>query len=164
MCEEIATIRRKLQKIDKGRVLFLDETAVRMSEAPAHTLVAPRQQPYVITEETSSYAARFDMISCCTGKETLVSKIYTPKERGSEGVRGVNQDMLLNFIDDILAQAVEGLNRYPLILVLDRSTIHSPTKILQAFHDRSSFSITEVLLMPTASAKRLSPLDNSFIS
>lgn len=161
MCEEIATIRRKLQKIDKGRVLFLDETAVRISEAPTHTLVAPRQQPFVITEETSSYAARFDMIACCTGKETLVSKIYTPKERGSEGARGVNQDMLLKFIDDILAQAVEGLNRYPLILVLDRSTIHTPHKILQAFHDRSSFSITEVLLMPTASAKRLSPLDNA---
>jgi hypothetical protein len=101
------------------------------------------------------------MIACCTGKELLLPKIFTPKERAGADVKGINQAMLLQFIDDVLAQAVEGLDRYGLTLVIDRSTIHSPDKILQAFHDRSSFSITSVLLMPSNAAKRLSPLDNA---
>jgi hypothetical protein len=70
--------------------------------------------------------------------------------------------MLLQFIDDILAQAVEGLDRYPLTLVLDRAAIHTNVdSLLQAFRDRGSESISEILLMPPNAAKRLSPLDNA---
>jgi len=154
-------MRRKLQRISKSRVLFLDETAIRVSETPTSTLVLPDQPPFLTATETSSYAKRYDMIACCTGKELLLPKIFTPKERAGADVKGINQAMLLQFIDDVLAQAVEGLDRYGLTLVIDRSTIHSPDKILQAFHDRSRFSITSVLLMPSNAAKRLSPLDNA---
>jgi len=91
-----------------------------------------------------------------------MSKIYSPKERSDAGVKGINGRMLLQFIDDTLAQAVEGLDRYPLTLILDRAPIHLSTgAILQAFHDRGSQSITEILLLPSNAAKRLSPLDNS---
>ena len=77
-------------------------------------------------------------------------------------MRGINGAMLQQFIDDILAQAVEGLDRYPLTLVLDRAPIHLNLEaLLQAFRDRSSESIKEILLMPPNAAKRLSPLDNS---
>lgn len=161
LCEQIASVRRKLQRVGKDRILFLDETHLRLNEAPSRTLVLPGQQPVVVATDTSSYATRFDMIACCTGKETLLPKIFTAKERAGAGVKGINQAMLLQFIDDTLAQAVEGLDRYPLLLVLDRAGIHKPDNILQAFHDRSSESISEVLFMPPAAAKRLSPLDNA---
>lgn len=89
-------------------------------------------------------------------------KIFTPKERADAEVRGINGEMLQQFIDDVLAQAVEGLDRYPLTLVLDRAPIHLNTdSLLQAFRDRGSESIKEILLMPPNAAKRLSPLDNS---
>ena len=29
LCEEIAKLRRKIQKIDKGKIIFLDETQLR---------------------------------------------------------------------------------------------------------------------------------------
>jgi hypothetical protein len=159
-CEAIAKARRKLQRISPSRILFLDETAVRISEAPGRTLVLPGEEPIIEATDTSSCARRYDMIACCTGKEVLLPKIFTPKERASADVRGINKAMLQQFIDDSLAQAVEGLDRYPLILVLDKAPTHTGD-LLQSFHDRSSYSITEVALMPTASAKRLSPLDNS---
>jgi hypothetical protein len=72
--------------------------------------------------------------------------------------------MLRQFIDDVLAQAVEGLDRYPVTLVLDRAPIHTNIDaIRQAFHDRGSESIKDILLMPPIAnaAKRLSPLDNA---
>src|ERR1700737_4984809 len=102
------------------------------------------------------------MIACCVGDRVLLPKIYSPQERSDAGVKGINGSMLQQFIDDTLAQAVEGLDRYPLTLVLDRASIHKDTDaIKQAFHDRGSESIKEILLMPPNAAKRMSPLDNS---
>lgn len=161
-CEQIASLRRKLQRVDKRNVLFLDETALRLNAAPNHTLVLPGEQPFVAATDTSSYAARYDMIAVCTGDRVLLPKVFTPAERKGAEVRGINSAMLQQFIDDTLAQAVEGLDRYPLTLVLDRASIHKDTAaILQAFHDRGSESIKEILLMPPNAAKRMSPLDNA---
>jgi len=162
LCDEIASLRRKLQKNATARIVFLDETALRLSAAPTHTIVLPGEQAYVLASDTSSYAARYDMIAVCTGVETLLPKVFTPKERAGAQVRGVNSAMLHQFIDDTLAQAVEGLDRYPLTLVLDKATIHKNVDaIRQAFHDRGSQAIKDILLMPPNAAKRMSPLDNA---
>jgi hypothetical protein len=162
LCEDIADLRRKLRRQRTTHVLFLDETALRLSEAATHTLVLPGETAFVEATETSSYSKRYDMIACCVGDQVLLPKIFTPNERAGAAVRGVNSAMLKQFIDDVLAQAVEGLDRYPLTLVLDRASIHLDTDaLLQAFHDRSSESITQILLMPPNAAKRLSPLDNA---
>lgn len=161
-CEQIASLRRKLQRVDKRNVLFLDETALRLNAAPNHTLVLPGEQPFVEATDTSSYAARYDMIAVCNGERVLLPKIFSPAERRGADVKGINGAMLHQFIDDTLAQAVEGLDRYPLTLVLDRAPIHLNTDaIRQAFHDRGSQSISDILLLPPNAAKRMSPLDNS---
>ncbi|MDR3390351.1 MAG: hypothetical protein P4L77_01335 [Sulfuriferula sp.] len=155
-------MRRKLQRIDKRRLLFLDETALRLSAAPNTTIVLPGEQPYLLATETSAYSKRYDMIAVCTGDRVLLPKIFSPKERKDAEVRGINGSMLLQFIDDVLAQAVEGLDRYPLTLVLDRAPIHiNLDAIRQAFRDRGSEAIGDILLLPPNAAKRLSPLDNS---
>jgi transposase len=161
-CEQVAQTRRKLQKRGLKNLMFLDETALRLSEAPTTTIVAPGESAYVIATETSSDAKRYDMIAACVGDRVLVPKIFTPKEKSDASVRGINGAMLKQFINDLFAQAVEGLDRYPVTLVLDRAPIHLDIDaILQEFHDRSSHSIQDILLLPPNSAKRLSPLDNS---
>ena len=161
-CEQIASLRRKLQRCRTTHVLFLDETALRLNAAPNHTLTLPQQQPFVETTDTSSYAARYDMIAVCSGEGVLLPKVFTPDERKGAKVKGIHNDMLLQFIDDTLAQAVEGLNQYPMTLVLDRASIHlNKAAILQAFRDRSSGCIKDILLMPPHAAKRMSPLDNA---
>jgi hypothetical protein len=148
LCDQIADMRRKLQKIATARILFLDETALRLNAAPNHTLVLPGEQPFIETTDASSYAARYDMIAVCTGVETLLPKVFTPAERKGAEVRGVNSAMLQQFIDDTLAQAVEGLDRYPLTLVLDKASIHKNVDaIRQAFHDRGSQAIKDILLI-----------------
>jgi hypothetical protein len=162
LCEQIAALRRKLRRIGTHRVLFLDETALRLSEAPTHTIVMPGEKAFVEATETTAYSKRYDMIAVCAGDQVLLPKIFTPQERQGVGVKGIQGQMLHQFIDDVLAQAVEGLDRYPITLLLDRAPIHTNTAaILQAFRDRSSESIKEIILLPPNAAKRISPLDNA---
>jgi hypothetical protein len=159
-CEQIATVRRKIQRIGKQHVLFLDETHKREGDVDSYTIVLPGEPPYIETSSTSSYAKRFDMIACVSGTTTLPPIIYAPNERE----RGVTRRMLHDYIHDLLGQAAGALEVYPLILLVDKATIHSEAELLQEFHDNACQDLTEVIRIPTASAKRLSPLDNSLFN
>jgi hypothetical protein len=163
-CTSIAKLRRKLQNISKRKVLFLDETALRLNEAPTSTLVAPGETEYVVVDDNTSYSKRFDMIACCSGAQVFPPVIYTPKERSDAGVRGINTKMLIIYIQTVLAQACGALDLYPLYLVLDRSRIHNEKEIIDAFHDNGCQELIQVLKMPTQAAKRMSPLDNSLFA
>jgi len=160
MCEQIAKVRRKLQRIGVGHILFLDETLKREGDVDSYSIFLPGEPPLIESSCTSRYAARFDMIACCSGKSVLPPVIYAPKERG----KGIDTAMLLSHIRDLLAQAAGALDEYPLLLVLDRATIHNEEKIMQEFHDWGCQELTEVIKMPPAAAKRLSPLDNSLFN
>lgn len=161
LCRSISGLRRKVQKIGKDHILFLDETALRLNEAPKRTIVLPGETAYVIVEDTTAYAKRYDMIACCTGNEVLPPIIYTPSERAEAGVKGINEKMLITYVQTILAQSCGALDRYPLILVLDKASIHNKEKLLEAFHDNGCQELVDVWKMPTQAAKRMSPLDNS---
>lgn len=160
LCEQIAKIRRKLQRIDKGKVLFLDETHKRLSDVVTDTIVLPGEPVYIEVADTSSYASRYDMIACCSGKEVLPPIIYAPDDRA----KGINKRMLHQYIQDLLAQSAGALDRYPLCLIIDRASIHTEAEMLQEFHDWGCQELTEVIRMPAAAAKRLSPLDNSLFN
>jgi hypothetical protein len=164
LCEQIAKVRRKLQRISKEKILFLDETHKREGDCESFTIVLPGEPPYLTTTATSNYAARYDMIACCSGTTTFPPIIYTPKDRKEEQSRGINQEMLLEYIRSLLGQAAGALDQYPLYLVLDRSGIHKEGKIIQEFHDWGCQEMKEIIIMPPAAAKRLSPLDNSLFS
>ena len=134
---------------------------MRVSAAQSHTLVSPGETAYVIVEDDTSYARRYDMIACCSYDRVFPPKIFSPADRGEEGVKGINTAMLISYIQDILAQAVGAMDVYPVILVLDRSRIHGEEKIIEAFHDWGCQELKQVIKMPTQAAKRMSPLDNS---
>jgi hypothetical protein len=153
-------MRRKLQRISKDRVLFLDEVAVRLSEAPTGTIVLPGEQPYVLATDTTSYAKRFDMIACVNGKQTFAPTIYSPKERSDAGVKGINTEMLVDYILSTLGQETAALDNPPLTLVLDRARIHNIERVREAFNERGGH-VVYYELMPAMAAKRLSPLDNA---
>lgn len=160
LCEQIADLRRKIQRHSKERVLFLDETAMRLNAAPTSTLVLPGEDAYVIAEDTTSYAKRFDMIACVNGDQVFPPIIFSPQERAEAGVKGINKKMLVKYIQEILAQAIGALDQYPIILTLDKANIHKGD-LLQEFHDMGCQDVQHVWLMPTQAAKRMSPLDNA---
>jgi hypothetical protein len=160
LCQQIAKIRRKLQRIGKQHILFLDETHKREGDVEKYTIVLPGEHPYIESSNTSKYATRYDMIACCSGTTALPPIIYSPSERES----GITQHMLLEYIRNLLAQAAGALDVYPLVLVVDNSTIHNEANLLQEFQDWGCQDLIQVIKMPTAAAKRLSPLDNSLFN
>lgn len=153
-------MRRKLQRIGTNHILFLDETHKREGDVQNYSIVLPGEPSFVEAAHTSSYAPRYDMIACCSGTTALPPVIYDQSERE----RGVTQEMLLQHIRNLLAQAAGALDVYPLLLMVDRSGIHQPENMLREFHDWGCQEMKEVLLIPPASAKRLSPLDNSLFN
>lgn len=160
LCEQIAQVRRKVQRIGVGHVVFLDETLKREGDVDSYSIFLPGQPPLIETSATTKYAARYDMIAACTGKEVLLPSIYAPTERGA----GITTAVLLRFIDNLLAQQLRALDRYPLLLLLDRASIHNEEKIMEALHDRGCGEVTGIIKLPPASAKRISPLDNSLFN
>lgn len=160
MCEQIAKVRRKFQRIGSNRILVLDETHRRIGDVTARTIILPGESSFIETSATTQYAPRYDMIACCTSREVLPQIIYSPHERG----KGVDTEMLLEYIRNLLAQSVGALDRYPLFLLLDKSTIHNEAKILETFHDWGCQDLVEIIKMPTSAAKRVSPLDNSLFN
>jgi hypothetical protein len=52
-------------------------------------------------------APRHDRLLRRRSRAAALPQIFTPKERAGAEVRDINRSMLLLFIDDVLAQAVE---------------------------------------------------------
>ncbi|CAF3442038.1 unnamed protein product [Rotaria sp. Silwood1] len=159
--ESIAKLRRKLQRISNKKIIFLDETHIKINEAPRTTLVAPGENPYVIVTDSSSYAARYDMIAAVVGDQILPSIIYSPADRKTKNVKGINSNMLIDFMENILCPSISTLDYCPIYLVLDKSHIHNISKIKEALGNFECMKSVEILVMPTQAAKRISPLDNS---
>ncbi len=56
-----------------------------------------------------------------------------------------------------LCPSITELDPCPMYLVLDKSNIHNTSKIEQAFCNVGYTGLTEVLILPTQAAKRVSP-------
>jgi len=163
-CDRVAKFRRWCQKISTNKLLYLDETAVRISESERTTLVAPGEKQFVVVEENTSYAARYDMIAVCNNKQVLPPIVYSPEDRIRLKVHGITTKMIVDYVEEYLHRYVSSLDLYPLFLIIDQSSTHSREKLLEAFHSHGCEEIADVLFMPTKSAKRLSPLDNGIFA
>lgn len=140
---------------------MLDETHVRVGEAQHNTLVSRGETAYVVVDDTTKYARRYDMIACTSFTHTLPPIIYTPEDRHDWGSDGVNWRMFEQYIIDTLAPAVASIDLYPLTLVVDKANIHTPAKIKQALIDGGCQNVANIIILPTQAGKRMSPLDNA---
>lgn len=75
-------------------------------------------------------------------------------------VNGITGEMLIRYIDSVLAQSIAALDRYPMYLILDNSNVHNKQKMIDAFRDRGCQNLKDIVFMPADGAKRLDPLDN----
>jgi hypothetical protein len=122
--------------------------------------VASEQKEYIIVDDNSSYAARYDMIAWISGDSIFPVTIYSPADRAKLGVSGITKEMLNQCIINSVSRYVGIKDHYPWYVVCDKSTIHNKKEIIESFQDGGVHEIVDVLFMPTKAAKRLSPLDN----
>ncbi|CAF4998505.1 unnamed protein product, partial [Rotaria sp. Silwood1] len=160
-CESIAKLRRKRQRISNKKIIFLDETHIKINEVPRTTLVATGEKPYVIVTDSSSYAARYDMIAAVVDDQVFPSIIYSPADRKTKNVKGINNNMLIDFIEKILCPSSSTLDHCPIYFVLDKLHIHNISKIKEALDNFECTKSVEILFISTQAAKRINPLDDA---
>jgi len=122
--------------------------------------VAPGETSYVIVDDNTSYAKRYDMIAFICGDTTFPAVVFSPEDREARGVRGITKELLNESILNITSRYVGYKDRYPWYIICDKSTVHNKEEMLENFRDGGVHEIVEIVFMPTKAAKRLSPLDN----
>ena len=159
-CVDIAKTRSLIRRVPQNKLLVLEETHCRTNIVPTHTLVLPGESPEVEVVDTGKYAHRIDMFACVHISGVLPAQTYTPPERRQLDVKGLNAAVFSHYISEVLGPAVSELGQPSYVLVLDKASIHkSHKRIIDAFA-RCGVVIERIIQYPTASAKRLSPLDN----
>jgi hypothetical protein len=159
-CTSIAKFRRWAQRIGNHKLIFLDETHLRVSEAPRTTLVAPGESAYVVVDDDSKYAERYDMIAVTSGEKVFPPVIFSPEDREARLVDGIRGWMLNDYIEDLLARSISSCDYYPMYLIVDRSNIHNTSNMMDSLHNSGCFEVVDIKKMDTKTAKRISPLDN----
>ncbi|CAF2678084.1 unnamed protein product [Rotaria sp. Silwood2] len=131
-------LRRKIQRVSNNTIAFLDETHVKLNQlygfyTTGTTLVAPGEKPFVIVTDSSSYAAHYDMIAAIIGNRVLPPIIFTPEDRRTRNVKGINSDMFIDFLENVFCASISELDPCPMYLVSDKSNIHNVSKIEKLF-------------------------------
>jgi hypothetical protein len=159
-CKDIAKLRRRLQRIPNTDIIYFDETHLRVGECPRDTLVAPGEKQYLVVDDNTKYAPRYDMIAFIHGDKVFPAIVFSPEDRKRLKVKGITKSMLNDYILNHLSRYVGALDHYPWYIVCDKSQVHNKDDIMQNFQDGGVHEIKEVIFMPTQAAKRMSPLDN----
>ncbi len=157
---DIGQFRRSLQRIANDRLIFIDEIAIYSVMPPRKTLVAPGQKAFVLVEQPSAYSKRYDFIGAINGTGPIACMTLSPEDRKYRKISGVSQLVVNEWITDTLAPAIKRLNIDNIYLICDQSRAHNTMDMAEALRAGKCKSVKQILYMPTASAKYLSPLDN----
>ncbi|UJR18616.1 hypothetical protein I4U23_005524 [Adineta vaga] len=157
---DVGQFRRTFQRVNKNRLIFIDEIAIYSVAIPRKTLVCPGEQPLILVTQPSAYAKRYDFIGAVNGSKPIACMTLTPEDRNYRKIKGVRQEIISEWITDTLAPAINQLQIDNIYLICDRSTSHNGVNMMEALRAGRCTSVKEIIHMPTASAKYLSPLDN----
>lgn len=156
----IAQFRKKVQRLPLSKVIFIDQTQDKIGAAPRRGLAPAGEEAKVVSEQATHFPARVDFMGALCANKTLSHEILTPEKRGEEKVKGWRKSMILDFLRDKVADDANALGDDGVTVVLDKALRVKPEEALQALHDRGGDNVKQVLIIPRASGKHLSPLDN----
>jgi hypothetical protein len=140
----------------------MDETNVKESISHRGGLSPAGTPAPLLVSDTSRYCPRYDVLASVCMDGPLPMRILTPQEREISDQKGINQELFLDYIADDLVPALSNYPRRDWYFITDRAAIHNMKEIqdeLKALDN--SHTMKHVLLLPTNTAKYVSPLDNS---
>jgi hypothetical protein len=159
--EGIAAIRRKLQRVDKKRVLCIDQTGVKESLRSLYSLAPSNTPARIRIRKSASYSPRFDVCGAILGDRTLPAEVLTPAYRKEHGVGGYTKPLLLEFLEQKVAPQLVELDRQGMIVCLDKGLAPTQQEVRDALAAGGYTAVEEVILYPTDTGKHLNPLDNT---
>jgi len=166
--EGVAKFRRKCQRVNKNRLVFIDGTGIRSEPRKLRGLAPRGSIPRVTAKRHEKYEPRVDMWGAISYSEPLVCETFTSQQRkkvintrsGKRGVKGYTKPMVKNFLKKKLAPKIKKLKGKP-ILCMDKGLAFKEEEVKEAIKSGGATNLHDVWIFPTNTAKFVSPLDNT---
>jgi len=157
----IMETRRHLQRTPLARLIFIDQSRINLNPGDTHGLAPAGQPAIVIGPQPKHWEPRIDFMGACSGKKQLAFETKTPKQRKAEGVKGWRKASVLSFIRDKLAPAVRREGLKGVKVVVDKALRIKAAEVRAAMTAGGAEDVAPAVVLPTATAKFVSPLDNT---
>jgi hypothetical protein len=143
------------------RLIFIDQSRINLESAPTHGL-SPAGTPVIIwADKPEQWEPRIDFMGAVCGKQQLAFETKTDEQRRKEGVKGWTKAAVLSFIRLKVAPAVVKVCIEGAVVVVDKALKISGEDVHNAMVAGGAEDAKCGVVLPTASAKYVSPLDNT---
>jgi len=156
----VKKLRRKLQRIAKRRIVFIDQSNIELGAKRTRALCVEGQEAKVAVSQGQWYPKRVDMMAAISYDDVLGIETSGPTKRRREKRKGYRKIDVLNFIRLRLAKKLPKLRVPNMTFCMDKALKISQEEVLDALKDGGCTVVEHVVVLPTASGKHLSPLDN----
>ena len=160
--EQLAACRRKLQRVNKHRLLCIDQTGVKGSDRSRYSLAPPGHRALVSVDRPASYTKRYDIMGALLGDQQLPIDILTPHDKAQQHIRGYTKELLLSYFTTKLAPRLVELGRDDIVVCMDKGLHVNKEEVVSAMAQGGYTTVKDVIVLPTATGKYLNPLDNTF--
>lgn len=154
----MAGFRRKCQRVNKNRLIFIDGTGMRSEPRKI------RATPRVTTKKHEKYEPRVDMWGAITYSGPLTCETITSYERKEivnqkthkKGVKGYTKSMVKSFLQSKLAPKIKKLKDNP-IICMDKGLAFKEEEVKEAIKAGGAKNLHDVWIFPTNTAKFVIP-------
>lgn len=157
----IAEVRRKLQQSPTTQQVFIDQSQIKLNWGPTHGLSLAGTPAPVKGKTARHWEQRVDFMGAVCGGGQLAIEVKTPAERKESGVKGWRKVAVLDFIRRPLASAIRTRGLERVVLVADKALRIKPEELRDALVEGGVVRAQLGIVLPTSTAKYVSPLDNN---
>jgi hypothetical protein len=165
----VVEIRKKLHRVSNQRLVFVDGSGMRSEPRPLKGLAPAGQTPKTTAEKHEKYEPRVDIMGAIGYHAPLACETKTSKQRrtipnpkrGKKGVKGYTKPMVKNFLKKQLAPKIMEMKVKDVIVCMDKGLSFKAEEAKEQIVAGGAENVKDVLILPTNTAKHVSPLDNT---
>ena len=158
--------RKKLHRVSNKRLVFIDGSGMRSEPRPLRGLAPSGQIP---AEKAEKYEPRVDVMGAVGYHGPLAFETKTSTQRrviqnprkNKIGVKGYTKPMVKNFLEKELAPKICEMKVKDVIVCMDKGLSFKEEEAKEQLRAGGARNVKGVWILPTNSAKRISPLDNN---
>ena len=165
----VVEARKKLRQVPNKRLVFIDGSGMRSEPRPLKGLARAGQTPKTTAEKAEKYEPRVDIMGAvgyhaplaCETKTSTQRRVIPNPRRNKIGVKGYTKPMVKNFLKNELAPKISEMKVKDVIVCMDKGLSFKEEEAKEQLRAGGAQNVKEVWILPTNSAKHISPLDNN---
>jgi hypothetical protein len=167
--DSVISLRKKCQNVSKSSLVFLDGSGIRSEPRPLAGLSVAGTPAVTTAEKPEKYEPRIDIMGAISYNGPLACETKTSKQRraipnprkGKKGVKGYTKAMVKNFLRNKLSPKIQDMKAKEVIVCMDKGLAFKEDEAKEQFRAGGTRKVKAVWILPTNTAKYVSPLDNT---